>query len=84
MKQPSNPVTDTGSSSQPTARLIRISEVQKMTGLSRSYVYELTRRGLFPQSVPLVPGGKAMAWVEIEVREWITTRLADRDLRGAK
>jgi len=56
-------------------RLIRIKKVVEMTGLSRSYVYELQAAGLFPQSVLLVPGGVARAWVYSEVQDWIQERI---------
>lgn len=60
-------------------RLIRIRGVQEQTGLSRSYVYELMRRHLFPQAVRLVPGGTSRAWVEAEVQDWLEQRIAERD-----
>ena len=56
-------------------RLIRIKKVVEMTGLSRSYVYELQAAGLFPRSVLLVPGGVARAWVYSEVQDWIQERI---------
>ena len=61
------------------SRLIRIGEVKELTGLSRSYIYELASKGLFPKSVPLVPGGIARAWVQSEVFEWLRQRIAERD-----
>ena len=61
------------------SRLIRIGEVRELTGLSRSYVYELSSKNLFPQSVPLVPGGIARAWVLAEVLAWLEQRIAERD-----
>jgi prophage regulatory protein len=60
-------------------RFLRAKEVIKMTGLSRSYLYSLAAEGLFPQSVPLVPGGKARAWVLSEVQDWLNQRISDRD-----
>ena len=60
-------------------KLIRIKEVIRQTGVSKSYLYQLRAKGLFPQTVPLVPGGKAVAWVESEVQDWIQSRIAERD-----
>lgn len=60
-------------------RLIRIKQVQAMTGLSRSYVYHLSSKHLFPQSLALVAGGSSRAWLESEVRGWINQRIAERD-----
>ena len=55
--------------------LLRIKDVIQITGLSRSYVYELTSKGLFPQSVALVPGGSSKAWVASEIKEWVQDRI---------
>lgn len=60
-------------------RLIRIREVMRLSGLSRSHVYALSSEGRFPKSVPLVPGGSSRAWVAGEVRAWIQQRIAERD-----
>ena len=61
-------------------RLIRIREVMRLSGLSRSHVYALSAEGRFPKSVPLVPGGSSRAWVAGEVRQWLLGRIAERDL----
>ena len=60
-------------------RLIRVREVMQLTGISRSYIYSLSRDGLFPPSVPLIPGGVAKAWVYAEVQDWLCERVAERD-----
>lgn len=60
-------------------RLLRVKEVLKLTGLSRSYLYSLSADGRFPMSIPLVPGGTSRAWVEAEVRDWMAQRIAERD-----
>ena len=65
-------------------RLIRIKEVVKLSGLSRAYTYELAAAGLFPKSVPLVPGGAARAWVYAEIQEWLNQRIAERDQEQAR
>lgn len=59
--------------------LLRLKEVLHMTGLSRSHVYGLMKRGLFPASVPLVPGGTSRAWVYQEVQDWLAQRIAERN-----
>ena len=60
-------------------RLIRIKDVLNLTGLSRSYVYQLCKEGLFPKSLTLIPGGISVAWVEQEILEWIDQRISERD-----
>jgi prophage regulatory protein len=59
-------------------RLIRISEVISLTGLSKSYVYALAADGRFPKSISLVPGGTSRAWVLSEISDWILQRIKAR------
>lgn len=54
-------------------RLIKRPEVQRLTGLSRTGIYDRVRRGEFPAPVSL--GGSAVAWVESEVSAWIQARI---------
>ncbi len=63
-------------------KLIRIRSVVNLTGLSKSYVYDLCKKGLFPKSIQLVPGGTSVAWVEGEIREWIDSRIQERNQVG--
>lgn len=60
--------------------LIRIKTIQKMTGLSRSYIYSLTKQSLFPSSVSLTAQGTAKGWVESEVQDWINQRIEEREV----
>ncbi len=60
-------------------KLIRIKDVVNITSLSKSYIYEIRDRGLFPASLQLVPGGNSIAWVEGEVLDWIESRIKERD-----
>jgi len=60
-------------------KLIRIKSVTQITGLSKSYIYELCNKNLFPNSVKLVVGGTSVAWVEQEVLDWIDSRIKERD-----
>jgi prophage regulatory protein len=67
-----------------TPKLIRIKSVIELTGLSKSYVYDLSTRNLFPKSVQLVPGGTSVAWLESEIQKWIASRVQERDEGGIK
>ncbi|WP_270804178.1 helix-turn-helix transcriptional regulator [Aeromonas sp. QDB02] len=60
----------------PTTRFIRVREVIKKTGLSKSSVYDLMAQGLFPQTVRL--GGRSVAFIEAEVEAWMAERIAAR------
>ena len=60
-------------------RFIRIREVIRLTGISKSYIYQLCNDNQFPKSIQLVPGGKSVAWLESEVMDWIDSRVKARD-----
>ncbi|EKN4167893.1 TPA: helix-turn-helix transcriptional regulator, partial [Yersinia enterocolitica] len=49
--------------------LIRLPEVLKRTGFSRPWVYKLLKQKRFPP--PIKIGGRAIAFVESEVNDWI-------------
>lgn len=55
------------------SRLLRRPEVERLTGLSRSGIYDRIRKGEFPAPVSL--GAAAVAWVEAEVNAWIQARI---------
>ena len=64
-------------------KLIRLSEVQERTGLSRSKLYAMQANGEFPKGVKLSDGGSAVSWIESEVNDWIWSRIKVRNA-GAK
>lgn len=49
-------------------RLLKLSQVMDITGLSKPYIYRLVRAGRFPQQYK--PGGYASRWSEGEVLAW--------------
>jgi prophage regulatory protein len=57
-------------------RLIRRKEVEALTGLARSTIYERIKQGVFPAPVSL--GAKAVAWVNTEIQEWIEAQVSHR------
>jgi prophage regulatory protein len=64
-------------------RLLRINEVVKITGISKSYIHALAASGRFPKSIPLVEGGSSRAWLDSEVQDYVKARIASRDLEVA-
>ena len=54
-------------------RILRLPEVQRRTGLSRSTIYVRLDQGLFPRPVSL--GARAVGWIDSEVDEWIRERI---------
>jgi len=54
-------------------------QVVKLTGISKSYIYQLVSQGLFPKSIKLIQGGSSVAWVLDEVNSWVGSRIQERD-----
>lgn len=57
--------------------LIRLPKVEAATGYKRSTIYRLITEKKFPAPISLSPcGGRASAWVEEEVENWIKERIS--------
>jgi prophage regulatory protein len=56
-------------------RLIRLPQVESLTGLKRAHIYGLARRGQFPK--PLKVGARASAWRASQVHAWIADRIRE-------
>jgi prophage regulatory protein len=61
-------------SSSPTgqSRVLRLKEVCKVTGIGRSFIYQLQAEQQFPYSIKL--GVRAVGWLEGEVQAWVEHR----------
>jgi len=55
-------------------RFIRETEVQRITGLSRTTRWRLERAGEFPSRRRL--SANAVGWLEREIRSWVASRAA--------
>lgn len=53
--------------------ILRLPEVKRTTGLSRSTIYLRVAQGTFPKPVCL--GGRAVGWLEAEVQQWLQRRI---------
>jgi prophage regulatory protein len=53
--------------------LIRRKDVQAITGLSRSAIYQLMHEGKFPASIKL--SARAVAWPQSAIDTWIAGRI---------
>ena len=53
--------------------ILRLPEVKRSTGLSRSTIYLRIAQGTFPKPVNL--GRRAVGWVEAEIEEWLRQRI---------
>lgn len=58
-------------------KLLSKKEVCHRTTYSRAHLDRLEAEGRFPKRVRL--GQARVAWVEEEVKEWIASRIAERD-----
>lgn len=61
-------------------RIIRRGQLPALTGYSIPHLYELISEGRFPKPVPL--GRRAVGWLENEIAEWQSQRIAERDSTG--
>ena len=57
-------------------QVIRHAQVCEKLRISSAKLFDMTARGLFPKPVPLVPGGRAVGWIESDVDHWVLNRKA--------
>lgn len=53
--------------------ILRLPQVQAMTGISRSGIYARIKAGTFPKQIKL--GERASGWIEREVQTFIQERI---------
>lgn len=61
-------------------KILRRSDVESLTGMSRSSIYAMMAEGSFPKSIRLT--ARAVGWLEDEVHEWIKTRILETRLEA--
>ncbi len=54
-------------------RILRLKDVQRITGLSRSTIYAEIARGNFSKQIKLT-GARSLGWHESAVIQWIESR----------
>lgn len=54
-------------------KLLRLSEVKDITGLSKSTIYARITEGTFPKQVPIGP--RLVVWIESDIQEWISQQI---------
>ena len=57
-------------------QLLRIHEVTKLTGLSRSSIYKQMQLKNFPKGVKIT--SRSIAWPSDEIDLWVSERIAQR------
>ena len=55
-------------------KLLRLPEVKKTTGLSKSTIYARIAEGKFPRQIPLGP--RLVVWVESDIQNWIAEQVS--------
>ena len=50
-------------------RLLTIKQITAEIGISRSTIYRLTRKGVFPKPIPI--GDRGKRWPESEIKVWL-------------
>ncbi|WP_375741601.1 helix-turn-helix transcriptional regulator [Pseudomonas boanensis] len=60
---------------QPERRIMRLPQVQRATGFGRAWIYELMKRGEFPQARKI--GARAVGWDSAEISEWVSKQLGE-------
>ena len=58
----------------PPWRIMRLPTVKDRTGLGRTTIYELMKRGDFPKS-RRIAGARAVGWDSLEIEAWIAKQL---------
>lgn len=58
----------------PTMRVIRPSEARDRVGVSRAKFADMIAKGHFPKPFTIIPGGRAVGWLEKDVDAWIMDR----------
>jgi prophage regulatory protein len=53
--------------------ILRLPDVKRSTGLSRSTIYLRITQGAFPKPISL--GGRAVGWLETEIQQWLQRRI---------
>jgi prophage regulatory protein len=71
----SSTATSAPAAATPHQRILRLPEVCALTGLGRSFIYQLQAEGRFPQRIRL--GARAVGWVEDEVQKWLSDKIAE-------
>lgn len=60
-------------SSQPT-QVVRHARVCEKLQVSSAKLFDMVAKGQFPKPFSLIPGGRAVGWLEADVDDWIKSR----------
>ena len=60
-----------------TQSVLRRPDVERVTGLPRSTIYDKMKAGEFPRPIRLT--ARSVGWLESEIADWQKARIAARD-----
>ncbi len=55
--------------------LLRLPEVKRRTGMSRSLIYRMIQEGTFPRNIPIC-GSRTVAWSSESINHWVNEQIA--------
>lgn len=55
-------------------KILKISDLKSITGLSRSSIYRASADGSFPRPIKL--GQRSSGWLKSEIDDWLTERVS--------
>lgn len=61
------------------AVILRLEEVKKRTGKSRSTIYSDMSKGTFPKNIKLGKNSASSGWIESEISQYLDDLIAVRD-----
>jgi prophage regulatory protein len=59
----------------PATRTLRMKDLPDKVGLRPSTIYALVAQGRFPAPFKLLPGGRAVGWLEATIDDWLDTQI---------
>lgn len=57
-------------------QIIRHAKVCEKLQISSAKLFDMVARGHFPKPFQLIPGGRAVGWLECQVDKWVLERKA--------
>ncbi len=64
-------------------QVLRHAEVKKRLKVSSAKLFDMVAKGQFAKPFKIVPGGRAVGWLESDVDEWVLDRKANLTQEGA-
>jgi len=58
-------------------QIVRHAHVCQKLKLSSAKLFDLVAQGIFPKPFQIVPGGRAVGWLERDVDAWVLKRRAE-------